>query len=184
MNKKSLITVPNILTSIRLIGAIALIFIPFKDATNIVFYIVYTVAGVTDLFDGMIARRTGSVSKFGSILDSIADVSIYAVMIARVFRTLIEKLVWWVWVLAGIAVAIRAACYIVYYAKFKGFASTHFFLNKASGVSIFLIPYALAVDHFVKNNFFVYYALFISVLAMAAAAIELVSHIRRKEAPN
>lgn len=37
------------------------------------FYVVYLTAGLTDMADGAIARRTNSVSEFGTKLDTFAD---------------------------------------------------------------------------------------------------------------
>ena len=69
-------------TCIRLIGCIALIFLKVPE---VAFYIVYTACGVTDAIDGMLARGLKIVSPFGSFLDSIADLSFYTVMIIKIF---------------------------------------------------------------------------------------------------
>ena len=60
----------NVLTICRIVSSIALL-IPgtFSPA----FFALYAFAGVTDMVDGTVARRTGTESEFGAKLDSIAD---------------------------------------------------------------------------------------------------------------
>ena len=60
----------NIITGIRILCSIALVFCPTLSP---VFYSLYLVAGFTDMIDGTVARKTNTVSEFGSRLDTIAD---------------------------------------------------------------------------------------------------------------
>ena len=41
------------------------------------FYSFYIVAGVSDMIDGIVARKTGTTSEFGSKLDTVADTDIH-----------------------------------------------------------------------------------------------------------
>ena len=134
--KKSII--PNILTSMRLVGAIVTIFLSIESPA---YYIVYGVAGLTDAFDGMIARRTNSSSQFGSVLDSIADIVFYAVMAFKFFMTLWNNLPLAFWILLGVALAIRLVTYTYVYVKHKKFDSIHTYGSKLTGACTFLIPY-------------------------------------------
>ena len=60
----------NIITAFRILLSIALLFCPsFSPA----FYVLYVSAGLTDMIDGTVARRTNTASAFGARLDSIAD---------------------------------------------------------------------------------------------------------------
>ena len=60
----------NIITGIRIICSIALLFCPTLSGA---FYSLYIIAGFTDMIDGTIAIKTGTVSEFGSKLDTVAD---------------------------------------------------------------------------------------------------------------
>lgn len=60
----------NCLTVIRIICSIALL---FYEPFSVLFYILYITAGFTDMIDGTVARKTGTVSEIGSKLDTIAD---------------------------------------------------------------------------------------------------------------
>lgn len=56
------------------------------------FFCFYTFAGITDVLDGFIARRTNTESDKGARLDSIADLMFYTVMIIRLFPVLYKVL--------------------------------------------------------------------------------------------
>ena len=70
------LTIPNLLTLSRLIAAplIALAFVlvtsPFAD---MIAFIVFVVAALTDFLDGYLARKWDQLSEIGRILDPIAD---------------------------------------------------------------------------------------------------------------
>jgi len=63
---------PNILT---LIGFIINIFAAVLFAKNLLFWagLVVVFAGIFDMVDGEVARRTGRVTKFGAFFDSVID---------------------------------------------------------------------------------------------------------------
>jgi len=66
---------PNILTLSRILVIpilVASFFMEQPIGSHIAF-ITFTLAGITDFFDGYLARATGSVSKIGQFLDPIAD---------------------------------------------------------------------------------------------------------------
>jgi CDP-diacylglycerol--glycerol-3-phosphate 3-phosphatidyltransferase len=66
---------PNTLTLLRLalIPVFVLLFyLPFKWV-NLACTVVFTVAALTDLLDGYLARRLGQTSAFGAFLDPVAD---------------------------------------------------------------------------------------------------------------
>ena len=69
-------TIPNLLTISRVIAAplVAGVFLVFDrlDAQWIAFWI-FSIAAITDYFDGYLARKWGQVSGFGRMLDPIAD---------------------------------------------------------------------------------------------------------------
>lgn len=80
--------IPNILTMIRLIGGVVMFIllagavggIPFVDATSDTLdalqrwgVYIFVISALTDLFDGILARRLHAESRWGAILDPIAD---------------------------------------------------------------------------------------------------------------
>ena len=60
----------NIITGFRIVFSILLLMFP---AFSSGFYFMYLAGGITDMIDGAVARKTNSVSSFGSRLDSLAD---------------------------------------------------------------------------------------------------------------
>ncbi len=73
--KQDILTIPNLLTSIRIILVpVVLIFIWLDTPLMRLWsWIFYTVATVTDFFDGYLARKSGKVSVSGKLLDPLAD---------------------------------------------------------------------------------------------------------------
>jgi len=57
----------NIITGIRIVLSIALL---FCLALSPAFYALYIAAGFSDMIDGAVARKTGTVSEFGSKIDT------------------------------------------------------------------------------------------------------------------
>jgi cardiolipin synthase (CMP-forming) len=70
-----MLTLPNILTLSRIVAVpvlVALLWVTEPLLYGLAFGL-YALVGVTDYFDGYLARRMGSVSKLGAFLDPIAD---------------------------------------------------------------------------------------------------------------
>ena len=84
-NGKIPINPANSMTFLRIIGSFCLLFIP---ACSAIFLAIYTLAGVTDVLDGWLARKTGTASAWGARLDSIADLFFYAVLFLKIFPIL------------------------------------------------------------------------------------------------
>lgn len=66
---------PNLLTLSR-IGAIPLVVATFYLEGHVWHWValgLFAIAGITDFFDGWLARRTNQISSFGRFLDPIAD---------------------------------------------------------------------------------------------------------------
>lgn len=83
--KKEILTVPNLLSAMRLV--LAILFFGTFERYGIVQYrallVVFVIAAAaTDILDGRIARSFNSVSRFGRILDPVADKAMQGVMLA------------------------------------------------------------------------------------------------------
>ena len=62
--------IPNILSASRIALCLPLLLV---DAMTLPFWVLYVIAGTTDMLDGFLARRWGVESKFGARLDSLAE---------------------------------------------------------------------------------------------------------------
>lgn len=67
--------IPNILTIFRIFLIPFFIFLFFSGAENSMIYafIVFFIAGITDILDGFLARKLNMVSDVGKVLDPLAD---------------------------------------------------------------------------------------------------------------
>ena len=127
------------------------------------------------MIDGTVARKTGSVSKSGAILDSIADVvfvlcagiKLIPVFIGDV--TIVSLIV-----IAAIAL-IKVVGYMVGAIRFKQFVSMHTISNKIAGGALFLLLYTVL---FMNPQIGIYV---ICVIALIAAMEELACLVCMKE---
>ena len=136
--------IPNCITSLRIVGTASLLFI---DPLTELFYIIYTLSGLSDLADGFVARATHTTSELGSKLDTIADLLLYAVMIIRVFPVLWERLAVWIWYVLAAALVIRVISYAYVAVCHPQLSAMHTYGNKATGLLAFLVPYFLLLTN-------------------------------------
>lgn len=107
----------NIITSCRILCSILLLFVP---AFSPMFYILYLVAGFTDMIDGTIARKTGTANEFGSGLDTLADIAFVVVCMIKLFPVLIIPT--WLCIWIGVIAIIKVFNIISEYIVQKKFA--------------------------------------------------------------
>ena len=130
----------NLITSIRILCSIALL---FCAALSPAFYTLYITAGVSDMLDGWVARKTNTVSDFSSKLDTVADIFFVAVCLVKLLPDLHLP----VWIYAWIAViaSIKVLNIVYDYAIRKQFLADHSILNKVTGALLFALPLTLSV---------------------------------------
>lgn len=126
----------NIITLFRIVFSILILFFPtFSKA----FYFLYLIAGLSDMLDGYIARKTNSVTRIGSLLDTIADTIFFIVC----FMKLIPFLALPIWIIIWIVlIALIKLSTII---KNRGFVDYHSFLNKVAGILLFLLPLTMEI---------------------------------------
>ena len=128
----------NFITVIRIICSIALLFCPvFSPA----FYALYVASGVSDMIDGEVARKTETVSEFGSKLDTAADFVFVVVCLIKVVPA-IQAPTWlivWIIVIAVIKVINLISGYIMR----KEIVVLHTEMNKVTGMLLFVLPITL-----------------------------------------
>ena len=160
------------ITSVRIVASLFLLFPPLG---SVWFLTVYTIAGLTDVLDGWLARRTGTASQFGARLDSAADLLFYGVLILRLFPVLWKSFPVTIWYAVAAIVLVRLSAYATAYYKYHQFAALHTWLNKLTGAAVFLLPYGLALSQATVFGFVA------CVLAFAASLEELLIHLCCKE---
>ena len=130
----------NFITTIRFCCSIVLLFCATLSPW---FYTLYITAGVSDMVDGWVARKTNTVSEFGSKLDTIADIIFVVVCLVKLLPIL--HLPIWIYVWIGIIACIKVFNIIYGYAVRKQFLADHSILNKVTGALLFLLPLTLSV---------------------------------------
>ena len=130
----------NVITVARIVCSMALLLFP---AFSPAFHALYIVAGISDVIDGMVARKTGTVSEFGSKLDTVADFVLVFCCLVKLIPILHVPawLVIWIIVIA----VIKAINLISGYAMRREFVAVHSAMNKVTGMLLFLLPLTLTV---------------------------------------
>ena len=130
--------IANIITSCRILCSMGILCFP---AFSPEFYIMYFLCGFSDMIDGTIARKTNTVSEFGSTLDTVADF-VFVVVCSIKLLPMIHIPVWlWIWI-AVIAV-IKATNIVWGLVCRKKLVDYHSVFNKATGLLLFLLPFTL-----------------------------------------
>ena len=161
--------IPNMITLSRIPMAVAL---PFVQSSPAVFWTLYLLCGFSDVLDGAVARSTGTVSRLGERLDTIADIIFVAVWIVLFIPAM--NVGRWLWIWTGIIALIKVVNVISGLAMKKGFVAKHTPANKATGILLFLLPMVILLE-VIK----VPYIVLVCLLATFAAIQE--GHLIRTE---
>ena len=131
--------IANIITSCRILGSIGLLFCPVFSAG---FYGLYIFCGLTDMVDGTIARKTGAVSEFGAKVDTVAD---FLFVIASFVKLVpVIRIPVWIWVWAAVIAVVKLVNLVWGFMQMKQMPSLHTIANKATGLSLFLLPLTMS----------------------------------------
>jgi len=79
-----MLSLPNLLTLSRILAVPILVFLLWRPAPwdYAITFVLYCIVGITDYFDGYLARAQGLTSRLGQFLDPIADkIMVVAVLI-------------------------------------------------------------------------------------------------------
>ena len=93
--KEQVFTIPNLLSLLRLLMIPVIIWLYCEKEDAIAAAVMIMVSGLTDVADGMIARRFHLVSDLGKLLDPVAD----KLTLAALIFCLISRYEWMLWVL-------------------------------------------------------------------------------------
>ena len=130
----------NVITGTRIVLALILIFCPTFSG---LFYIVYILGGISDVLDGIVARRLGQTTKFGAQFDTVSDFIFVAVVIIKVVQPLQISSWLLVWIIS-IAV-IKCINLITALKAYKSIVPEHTIMNKICGILLFAIPICIGL---------------------------------------
>ena len=167
--------VPNMLSALRIILSVALLFLTGKPW---VFLVVYLINGATDVFDGRIARRFDAVSDLGSKLDAVGDSLLFgSAAICMVFLADLKVEAAKCLFVLSFGVVYKLANVAVTRVRFGQWNMMHTTLNKTVFVSLFFcVPIFLLLG---EINFRMVIA--ISVIMCAACFEETVTLMKLEE---
>lgn len=162
----------NFITVFRTIVSFAMLWFEVGSKE---FVTLYLLAGFTDMIDGTVARRTGTVSELGSRLDTIADACFLAAAAVKIFP--IISIPWWLYVWIIIIALLKVAGMACGMIRSGKFTPVHSKANKITGLFMFAFPFTLT---FIPEKY--------SVAAMCAlatfAAMNELSKIRVQSGNN
>ena len=132
--------IANIITGSRIVFSVPLMFLPLSSAW---FYVLYLFCGFTDMIDGSIARKTGTVSEFGARLDTVADFVFLSASLAKCLP--MGPIPQWLWVWIAVIGVVKIGNLIWGYVRIKTLVSLHTVMNKITGLMLFLLPLTFPV---------------------------------------
>ena len=125
----------NIITGFRVLISIVLLFCPVFSP---VFYVLYLIAGLSDMIDGTIARRTNTVSEFGARFDTAADFVFVVVCLIKLLPVISMPL--WLCVWIAMIALIKIINIISGYIAQRKLVAVHSVMNKVTGLLLFILP--------------------------------------------
>ena len=128
-----IIQLPNIITLLRIVGSMGLL---FCDVTGVMFWIIYALCGISDIADGWLARKLKCVTRTGALLDSLADICFVACCAWKLLPIL--ELPQWLWLLAGVIVAIKVVNQLSALVMYGCCCFPHTLANKWAGFLLFI----------------------------------------------
>ena len=124
---------PNIITLLRIAGSMGLL---LCDVAGVMFWIIYGLCGNSDIVDGWLARKLKCVTKKGALMDSLADICFEACCAWKLLPIL--DLPQWLWLWAGVIVAIKVVNQIFALVMYGHCCFPHTFANKITGFLLFI----------------------------------------------
>ena len=124
---------PNILSSLRIVGTVALL---VSNVSSILFWVFYIVCGISDIADGWLARKVRCVTMKGALLDSLADICFVACCAWKLLPIL--ELPQWLWLWAWVIVAIKVVNQLSALVKYGRCCFPHTLANKVTGFLLFI----------------------------------------------
>lgn len=136
--------VPVLLTGLRALLAPVVVLLALFAPIPGVFAICLLMAFLSDIFDGVVARRVGVATPALRRLDSAADTLFYAACLFAAWR-LYPMAITGRMVPLSILIALEGTRYLVDLAKFRREASYHMWSSKVWGIALFVGFFPLLV---------------------------------------
>ena len=136
--------IPNILSVSRIVLGLPLLLV---EVMTMPFWVLYAIAGMTDMLDGFLARRWGVESQFGAKLDSLADFVFVIAVGYKLFPWL--KLPAALWMMIGLIALVKVSNALSSYVVKHKIAFLHTKANKLTGFLLFIGMMAIGQSYFI-----------------------------------
>jgi CDP-diacylglycerol--glycerol-3-phosphate 3-phosphatidyltransferase len=136
--------IPDFLSVSRIALCLPLLLV---DAMTKPFWVLYLIAGLTDMLDGFLARRWGVESRFGARLDSLADFVFVLAVGYKLFSWL--KLPTALWMMIGLIALVKMINAISAFVVKHRIKFLHTKANKLTGFLLFIGMMAIGQSYFV-----------------------------------
>ncbi|KWW32502.1 MAG: CDP-diacylglycerol--glycerol-3-phosphate 3-phosphatidyltransferase [bacterium F083] len=156
--------IPNLLSSLRIVLCLPLLLV---DAMTVPFWVLYLIAGITDILDGFLARQWGVESKFGARLDSLADFLFVLAVGYKLFPWL--KLPATLWMMIGLIALIKVVNAISSFVMKHRQGQSLFLHTKANKLIGFLLFVGMMT---IGQSYYILVAWLIACIALFAAIQE------------
>lgn len=172
INRESVLTIPNLLTLIRLllIGPIVWAFAGLHNSALMA--VLLTISGITDVVDGWIARRFNMVSAFGRAVDPLADkLTQFAVLLCLATRYRVMRLP------LAMLILKEATSGLMGWMVFR--RTGEVFGAQWHGKLVTCLLYALMIAHILWQEMPAYLSNTLTSLCMAVMALSFTLYARR-----
>lgn len=130
----------NGITLFRILCSLALLFFM---PLSLPFFVLYTAAGLSDIFDGLIARKTNTATTFGAKLDTLADIVFATVVLIKLLPIL--ELPLWIIVWIGVIALIKLVNIVIGLVRRHTLTAVHSVINKVTGMLVFILPFTVQI---------------------------------------
>ncbi|WP_055669918.1 CDP-diacylglycerol--glycerol-3-phosphate 3-phosphatidyltransferase [Desnuesiella massiliensis] len=158
---------PNILTIFRLFLIPVFLMVFFSGTPNYLLYsiIVFLIAGMTDILDGYIARKYNLVTKWGIVLDPLADkLMLLTVLSSLSIKNIIPS---WIFVVVAMKEVLMIISGLFLYKKDTVIPSNIF--GKASTLLFYISIFTLGFNPMAGDN--------LLYIAVASAVVALINYV-------
>jgi cardiolipin synthase len=141
MSPDRILTIPNAITIVRALGIPLFLYAYLSAHRPVLSFVILVIGGLTDYFDGKVARALGQESKLGAALDPAID---RAYIAATVLALAIESIIPW-WLLAILVVRdVWLALVLYFYRRRTGLLFQVTYLGKAATFNLlYAFPFLL-----------------------------------------
>lgn len=158
----------NALSILRMVLSLGLL---FTQGLSLAFFTIYILCGLTDIFDGYIARKTNSTTATGAKLDSFADMLMFLSMLYVLLPFL--KISYFIIIWIVLIAIVKFISIGIGFKKFNKFSLLHTYMNKLTGFLLVILPFLLLL--FYSNDLLIILCLIATIAAIEELAIVLIS---------